>query len=80
MSTAKVAISIDRKLLEQIDLLVQEKKYSNRSQAIQEALKEKMRRWQQKRLASECAKLSAKEERALSEEGLTAGDDVCPEY
>jgi len=32
-----------------------------------EAVKEKMRRWQQKRLASECAKLSAKEERALSE-------------
>src|SRR4030066_31690 len=38
MSTAKIAITIDDKLVERIDSLVEKKIYANRSRAIQEAV------------------------------------------
>lgn len=41
MATTKVAIILDEKILEQIDQWVKEKKYPNRSKAIQDALKER---------------------------------------
>ena len=46
-------------------------KKSNRGQAIQSALREKMERWKRTRLAEELVKLDVKEERALAEELLT---------
>ena len=50
MSTVKVAISIDPGLLVQIDQMVKEKIYPNRSKAIQSAIHEKLNRINRNRL------------------------------
>lgn len=70
MATAKVAISLDERLLRTVDGWVKQGRYPNRSQAIQAALREKMDRWKRSRLAEELAKLDIKAERALAEERL----------
>jgi hypothetical protein len=43
---------------------------------LEEAVAEKLERMAKTRLARECAKLDADEERALAEEGLAAGRDT----
>ena len=57
MSRAKVAISLDNATLERLDRLVEEEVFPNRSQAIEEAVSEKLERLERSRLARECAKL-----------------------
>lgn len=79
MRTVKIAITIEEKLLDRLDQLVAEDKFPNRSRAVQEAIRDKLQRMKRSRLVSECAKLDAKEEKALAEEGLT-GDNEWPEY
>jgi Arc/MetJ-type ribon-helix-helix transcriptional regulator len=68
---AKVAISIDEKLLRTVDRWVKQGRYPNRSQAIQACLLEKMERWKRTRLREGLSKLDAKEERAMAEERFT---------
>ncbi len=70
MSTAKVAITLDRAVLRQVDRLVAEGRYPSRSRAIQEAIRRQLERTRRRRLAEEAAKLDPKEERALAEESL----------
>ena len=57
MATTKVAISLDSKLLQQLDRLVAEQVFPNRSQAVQDAIRDKLDRLARTRLARECAKL-----------------------
>lgn len=80
MSVAKVTISIESQLLKKLDLLVQERVFPNRSQAIQTAVEEKVQRFDRNRLARECAKLNKTEERAFADLGLAAEVDEWPEY
>ncbi len=80
MGSAKVAITIERELLTQVDRWVAEGRYPNRSRAIQAAVREKLERARRKRLAEEAAKLDKKEERALAEEGFVAESDAWPAY
>jgi len=80
MSTAKVAISIDDQLLKKVDLLVKEKVYPNRSNIIQEAVKEKIIKMEKSRLAQECAKLDVDFERSMADEGISHEADSWPEY
>ena len=80
MSTAKVAISIDDQLLKKVDLLVKEKVYPNRSNIIQEAVKEKIIKMEKSRLANECAKLDIDFERSMADEGISQEADSWPEY
>ncbi len=54
--------------------------YQNRSQAIEEALKEKLKRLDRSRLAREVAKLDSEFERTLAEEGLSKDLSEWPEY
>ena len=70
MSSVKVAITIDRETLQRVDGLVSERVFPNRSRAIQAAVTEKLSRLEHNHLASECAKLDPKFEKALAEEGL----------
>ena len=79
MPTTKVAISIERDLIMQIDELVKKQLFPNRSKVIQEAIMEKLSRINKSRLAVECSKLDPKFEQALAEEGLTEIDEW-PEY
>lgn len=80
MSTVKVAITMDEKLLKNLDRLVKNHLFENRSRAIQEAVSEKMARLEKSRLARECAKLDKAFEQTMAEEGITAGAEEWPEY
>jgi metal-responsive CopG/Arc/MetJ family transcriptional regulator len=80
MSKAKIAITIDEPTLARIDRLVAEQVFSNRSQAIEAAVEEKIERLEHGRLARECAKLDPAVEKTLAEEGLSQELDEWPEY
>lgn len=80
MATTKVAISLDSKLLERLDRLVAERIFRSRSQAVQDAIRDKLDRLARTRLARECAKLDVHAERELADEGLTKDATEWPEY
>ncbi len=80
MSRSKVAISLDESTLDRLDRLVKESVFPSRSQAIQEAVEEKLARLERGRLARECAKLDPSFEKALAEEGLSEELSRWPEY
>lgn len=80
MSRMKIAITLDEETLGTIDRLVAEQRFPNRSQAIQEAMDEKLARLSQARLARECAKLNPDFEKALAEEGMGLELAEWPEY
>ena len=72
MNTAKITISLDQDLLNQVDRMVQSHVFRNRSKAIQSALREQVLRVQKTRLEQECAKLDPLEEQTLADAGLAA--------
>jgi len=80
MGRAKIAITLDEETLGQVDRLVSEHRFPNRSLAIQEAVDEKLGRLSRNRLAQECARLDPSHERALAEQGM--GEELAewPEY
>lgn len=80
MAASKITITIDDNLLKQLDLMVKSKMYPNRSKAIQEAVAEKLKRFERSRLARECAKLDPEYEQNLAEEGFSLEIDEWPEY
>jgi metal-responsive CopG/Arc/MetJ family transcriptional regulator len=80
MSAAKVAISMDQRVLRRLDSLVKTRVFRTRSEAIQKAVEEKLGRLEKSRLARECAKLSKSEEQALADEGLGADTKEWPAY
>ena len=80
MGRSKVAISLDESTLNRLDKLVQKQVFPNRSQAIEEAVAEKLARLERSRLAQECAKLDPAFEKALAEEGLSEDLGEWPEY
>ena len=80
MAKSKVAISLDESTLDRLDQLVKKRVFPNRSQAIEEAVAEKLARLEKSRLAQECAKLNPTFEKALAEEGLSQDLKEWPEY
>jgi len=80
MPKTKVALTLDSDLLEQVDDLVQRKRFRNRSQAVETALADKLHRLARTRLAREAAKLNRREEKQLSEESLVDALESWPEY
>jgi metal-responsive CopG/Arc/MetJ family transcriptional regulator len=80
MAKAKVAVTLDEATLGRVDELVRQSFFASRSQAIQEAIEEKLARLDRRRLARECAKLDPAFEKALAEEGLSEDILRWPEY
>jgi len=80
MATTKVAVTIDTKLLAQVDQLVAQHIFPNRSRAIQAALEDKLTRMRRSRLARETAKLNPQQEQALAEENMKQELATWPEY
>ncbi len=80
MRSVKIAITIEEDLLKRLDHLVEENKFPNRSQAVQAAIRDKLRQLKRNRLAGECAKLDPAFEKALADEGLTEDGEQWPEY
>ncbi len=79
-TTTKIAISIDKKVLNRIDRLVEKKMFTNRSRAIQTAIEEKISKLDKSRLAIESAKLNIADEQLLSEENSKMDLAEWPEY
>ena len=80
MAATKVAITIDSRLLAELDRLVAQHVFANRSKAIQEALTDKLARMRRRRLAHESAKLSIVDEQALANEQLLQDMAQWPAY
>jgi Arc/MetJ-type ribon-helix-helix transcriptional regulator len=78
MPVEKIAITLDRELVKEIDRGVKSGLYRNRSRAIEEAVREKLDR--HRRVSVEARKLDRKEERAIAEEGMTGEEIAWPEY
>ncbi|MGH9722657.1 MAG: CopG family ribbon-helix-helix protein [Bryobacteraceae bacterium] len=74
----KVAISLEKKTVADLDRWVREGKYPNRSRALQAAVDLLAEREKRRRLVRELAKLSRVEEQRMAEEGL--GDDSWPAF
>jgi Arc/MetJ-type ribon-helix-helix transcriptional regulator len=73
----KIAVTLDRKTVADLDRWVREGKYPNRSRALQSAVDLLGEREKRTRLARELAKLDPQEEKLLADEGLS---DAWPEY
>jgi Arc/MetJ-type ribon-helix-helix transcriptional regulator len=80
MPKTKVALTLDAELVERVDDLVARRRFRSRSQAIEAALADKLTRLARTRLARESAKLNAKDEKALADEGLAEDFASWPEY
>ena len=80
MPAAKIAITLERDLLREVDRGVKSGLYKNRSRAIEEAVREKLERQRRRRVLIEAKKLNPKEERALAEEGMTGEEATWPAY
>jgi metal-responsive CopG/Arc/MetJ family transcriptional regulator len=80
MGKSKVAITLEDELFARLDELVAEQRFPSRSQAIEEAVEEKLSRVDRSRLAQECAKLDPAFEQQLADEGLTGDLAEWPEY
>ncbi len=80
MGKTKIAITLDEQYIDQLDTFVSKHIFQNRSQAIQQAVKEKLARMKRTRLATECSKLDPTVEKAMADEGLTEDLSRWPEY
>jgi metal-responsive CopG/Arc/MetJ family transcriptional regulator len=80
MSKGKIAITLDEEFVGELDRLVNEHVFQNRSQAIQEAVSEKLLRMKHSRLTMECAKLDSAFEKTMADEGLSEDVSQWPQY
>ena len=80
MGKEKIAITLDEEFIGELDRLVDQHVFQSRSQAIQEAVSEKLLRLNRSRLAKECAKLQPAFEKTMAEEGMTEDMSQWPEY
>ena len=80
LAASKIAITIDSKLLKQIDLMVESRIFPNRSKAIQEAVADKLTRMERARLALECLKLDSGYEQEMADEGFSVETGEWPDY
>jgi Arc/MetJ-type ribon-helix-helix transcriptional regulator len=74
----KLAVSLDKRAVENLDRWVKEGKYPNRSRALQAAVDLLTEREKRTRLARELSKMDRKKEQRIAEEGL--GDSSWPAF
>jgi metal-responsive CopG/Arc/MetJ family transcriptional regulator len=79
MSTTKVAVTLQKDTLQELDRWVKEGQYPNRSRAIQTAIAEMASRRRRRRLIEELSKIDPKQERALAD-AIYSGESPWPEY
>ena len=80
MGKAKIAITLDEKIVSRLDRLVKQEAYTNRSQAIEAAIRDKLQRLDRTRLAQELNKIDPQYEKALAEEGIATDEAAWPEF
>ena len=74
----RIAVTLDRRTVANLDRRVKEGKHPNRSRALQSAVNILSEREKRTRLVRELAKIDPKEEKQLAEQGL--GDRAWPKY
>lgn len=77
---AKIAITLDRELLEKLDFLIRAQIFKNRSQAIQEAVAMKVKQLERQEFEQACLKANKAEEQAWAELGWNEDSAAWPEY
>ena len=80
MSKAKIAITVERTVVDGLDALVRAGRYSNRSRAFEAAALAELDRVRRTSLAKACSQLDPAEERAMAEEGLAGDTSNWPVY
>ncbi len=80
MASRKIAITLDARTVDEVDRLVLENIFPNRSRAIQRALESTLDALSRRRLQRECEKLDAREERREAEADLKRDLEEWPEY
>jgi metal-responsive CopG/Arc/MetJ family transcriptional regulator len=80
MAVAKIAITISEPTLAKLDRLVKERKYPNRSRAIQEAVEEKVAKFERNRLADALELIDPAVEKHDAEEGMQFEAGSWPTY
>jgi metal-responsive CopG/Arc/MetJ family transcriptional regulator len=80
MPKTKIAVTLDAALVDEVDALVRQNRFPNRSQAIESAVAEQLAKLRRTRLAEACALLDVAEERALADEGLASDLAAWPQY
>ncbi|MEX2531649.1 MAG: ribbon-helix-helix domain-containing protein [Gemmatimonadota bacterium] len=80
MPKTKVAVTLDSRVLGELDELVAQRRFPSRSQAIEAAIAEKLERLAGTRLLREVSRLDPDEERAFAEEGMDSELAAWPEY
>jgi Arc/MetJ-type ribon-helix-helix transcriptional regulator len=80
MSRVKIAITMRKDLVDEIDGLVEEGASANRSRAIEAAIENHLALRKKTRLLVECRKLDPSSERELADESLAADASGWPEY
>jgi metal-responsive CopG/Arc/MetJ family transcriptional regulator len=80
MPSRKIAITIEAGILEEVDRLVLEKVFPNRSRAIQRAVADNLEKLGKHRLLRECRKLDPKQERSEAERNLAEDAKEWPEF
>jgi Arc/MetJ-type ribon-helix-helix transcriptional regulator len=74
----KIAVTLDKRTVADLDRWVSKGRYPNRSRALQSAVNLLSDREKRTRLVREPAKIDPGEEKQLAEQGL--GDSTWPEY
>ena len=80
MPVAKIAITLERGIVDRLDALVAAGRFPSRSRAIQLAVEAQIDRVERRRLAQECLKLDPETEQTLAEEGASYDLEGWPEY
>jgi len=80
MPKTKVAVTLDSEILGELDELIAQQRFPNRSQGVEAAVAEMLERLARTRLARESAKLDRDEEKAFAEEGMDSELASWPEY
>ena len=80
MPKEKVAVTIEKDLLDRLDRMVAEGRYQSRSSAVEQAVEERLEKVERTRLARESAKLDPAFEQALADEGIAGDLSEWPKY
>lgn len=80
MARAKLAVTLDERTVTEVDNLVKRRLFPNRSRVIELAVREKLDRLSNSRLAEQCALLDPSFEKTLAEEGMGEELDQWPVY
>lgn len=76
MGKARIAITLDEESIGELDRLANQRVFQSGSQAIQEAMSERLRRMKRSRPAREYAKLQPAFEEAMAEEGMKGLNEI----